>query len=116
MNTLLVDNATWDLVLDASGNIAMAQDPYAQAQDVASAVRLFRGELWYSPGPGVPYLSDVLGRTPSLSYVRARIEAAALRVPGVVAAEAVLTVVTPRTLSGYILVSNTNGGTQIVGF
>ena len=46
MNTLYLDPQSWDLVLDAAGNIAMAKDPYAKAQDVASACRLFSGELY----------------------------------------------------------------------
>ena len=37
MNTLYLDPQSWDLVLDAAGNIAMAKGPYAKAQDVASA-------------------------------------------------------------------------------
>ena len=40
-STLLLDQTEWDLVLDASGNIALASPPYALAQDVASAVRTF---------------------------------------------------------------------------
>ena len=41
MNTLLLDLTNWDLLVDASGNIAVASDPYSVAQDVASAVRVF---------------------------------------------------------------------------
>ena len=47
--TLLLDRTTWDLCLDANGNIAMATGPYAIAQDVASAVR-----LWHDTTKGVP--------------------------------------------------------------
>ena len=36
-NTLLLDRTVWDLLLDGSGNIAIATEPYATAQDVASA-------------------------------------------------------------------------------
>lgn len=43
MKTLLLDRATWDLAVDAQGNIAVADVPYATAQDVSSAVRVFRG-------------------------------------------------------------------------
>ncbi len=35
-NTLLLDIAAWDLVLDSAGNIALAQPPYA-----GSTTRLF---------------------------------------------------------------------------
>ena len=36
---------TWDLVVDDYGNIAMAESPYAIAQDVASACRLWLGPI-----------------------------------------------------------------------
>ena len=41
MNTLLLDQTAWDLVLDSAGNIALAAVPYARAQDVASAIKTF---------------------------------------------------------------------------
>ena len=61
MNTLLLDRTVWDLVLDAGGNIARASNPYAVAQDVASAIKLFRGELFYDTAKGIPYWTEVLG-------------------------------------------------------
>lgn len=54
MKTLLLDRATWDLAVDAQGNIAVADVPYATAQDVSSAVREFRGECWYNTALGLP--------------------------------------------------------------
>ena len=62
MNTLYLDPQNWDLVLDAAGNIAMAKDPYAKAQDVASACRLFSGELYYDTEKGIPYFEETLGK------------------------------------------------------
>ena len=38
MNTLFLNPATWDLMVDAEGNIAMAEAPYSTAQDVASGL------------------------------------------------------------------------------
>ena len=64
MKTLLLDRTQWDLVQDANGNIALATEPYARAQDVASACRLFRGELWYDTAAGIPYFEDILGKSP----------------------------------------------------
>lgn len=43
MNTLYLDQESWDLTLDTAGNIALAKDPYAKAQDVASAYRVRTG-------------------------------------------------------------------------
>ena len=34
-NSLLLDQAQWDIVLDVNGNIALASAPYSIAQDVA---------------------------------------------------------------------------------
>lgn len=82
MKTLLLDRSTWDLVLDASGNIALASDPYSVAQDVASACRTFLGECYYDTTLGVPYFQQVLGLNPPLSLVRAMYELAARAVPG----------------------------------
>ena len=73
MNTLLLDRVAWDLVLDAAGNIAMASNPYATAQDVASAIKLFRGELFYDTAKGIPYWTEVLGQLPPLALVRERL-------------------------------------------
>ncbi|HEY6030518.1 MAG TPA: hypothetical protein VIU44_08145, partial [Gaiellaceae bacterium] len=95
MRTLLLDRSAWDLVVDASGNIAVADDPYAPAQDAASAVRLFKGELWYDTAKGVPYWDRaanpdnrgaVLGFAPPLNFMRQLFVTAALTVPGVAAA------------------------------
>jgi hypothetical protein len=45
VNTLLLDVSSWDLCLDAAGNIAMASNPYSIAQDAASAIRTFAGDF-----------------------------------------------------------------------
>jgi hypothetical protein len=109
MNTLLLDRTVWDLCKDASGNIAFATDPYAIAQDVASAVRLFLGELWYDTTKGVPYFQQILGRAFVPSLITARIERAALSVPQVVTASCTLTSLRDRTLSGEIIITFTPG-------
>lgn len=109
MNTLLLDQTRWDLVLDAAGNIAMATEPYAIAQDVASAIRLFRGELYYNTVPGVPYFEQILGNQPSISFMKAQFVKAALTVPGVVAATCFISAIDDRTLHGQIQVTATDG-------
>ena len=116
MNTLLLAQDTWDLVLDASGNIALAKAPYALAQDVASAIRLFQGELYFNTAPGIPYLTDVLGQLPPLALVRGYLERAALTVPGVVSATAVLFALTDRLLTGQVQFTDTSGAVNTVAF
>lgn len=116
MNTLLLDRTAWDLVLDAAGNIALATKPYAVAQDVASAIKLFRGELFYDTGKGIPYWTEVLGQLPPLALVRERLRTAALTVPDVVDAVPTITAFENRRLSGYVEITLTDGTTQTVSF
>ena len=115
-NTLLLDRTLWDLVLDTSGNIAMASAPYALAQDAASAIRLFQGELWYDTAKGVPYFSQVLGQFPPVALLKSLFEAAALTVPSVVAARCYITSIAGRQASGQVHVTDTAGITSIAGF
>ena len=114
MKTLLLDNTLWDLCLDAAGNIAVAQAPYARAQDVASAIRLFSGELWYNTTQGVPYFSQILGHTPPLSLFKEFMIRAALTVPEVVAAECVVNSFEGRTVTGSVTFTADDGTTTTV--
>jgi hypothetical protein len=84
-NTMLLDLTTWDLVVDAAGNIAVASPPYALAQDVATAAKTNQGECWYNATIGVPY-QYILGVLPSMSFLQNSYISAALSVPGVVSA------------------------------
>jgi hypothetical protein len=116
MDTLLLAQDNWDLVLDASGNIAMATEPYAIAQDVASAVRLFAGELYYDTRQGVPYFENILGKRPPLQYIKAQVEKAALTVPGVVSARCLFAAFNRRALTGQIQIIDTTGASNNVHF
>lgn len=116
MNTLLLDQTTWDLCADAAGNIAMASDPYAIAQDVASAVRTFVREVWYDSTDGIPYFSEVLGQYPPAQLVRSLIETQAKTVAGVAKAVCTLLSLVDRTLTGTIQVTTSTGVTIPVSF
>lgn len=100
--TLLLDRDGWGLALDASGNIALASEPYSQAQDVASACRLFQGEAFYDTTLGIPYFQSVLGQFQPVQVLRAALEAAAFSVPGVTSARVFLSDVSERSLSGQV--------------
>lgn len=115
-STLLLDQTTWDLIVDANGNIAVASAPYAIAQDVASAVKLFAGELWYDIKQGIPYFENILGHRPPLQYVKAQIEAAALTVPEVVQARCLFATFAGRVLTGQVEIIDTTGATNNVQF
>jgi len=112
-DTLLLDRDNWDVALDASGNIAVATEPYSQVQDAASAVRVFEGEAFYNTTLGVPYWSDVLGRSQPTQIMRARAQQAALTVPGVIDANAVLVTLPNRTLGGQIQIRTASGEQEI---
>jgi hypothetical protein len=78
MDTLLLDQSTWDVFTDAAGNWAVASPPYGLAQDVASACRTFLAECWYDDTLGVEYFQQILGKTPPVSYFQEQLVAAAL--------------------------------------
>jgi hypothetical protein len=47
--SIYLDPRTWDLTLDASGNIAVCTSTYRRAQDIASACRVFTQDLYFKP-------------------------------------------------------------------
>lgn len=108
MNTLLLDLARWDLTVDARGNIAMASNPYAPAQDAASELRLFRGELWYDRARGVPYFERILGHLPSVEFMKAQFVAAVVQVPDVASATAFITEFVNRAMRGQVQITLTS--------
>lgn len=114
--SLLLDRTKWDLVLDASGNIAVADEPYSLAQDAASAIRLFLGECWYDTTLGIPYFEQILGQYPSVEFMRAEFVAAALGVPDVTAASVFLTGLVRRQLTGQVQVTGPDGVVSTAGF
>jgi hypothetical protein len=116
VSTLLLDPTTWDLMLDANGNIALATEPYSTAQDIASACRLFLGELWYDTTKGVPYWQDILGQSPNAGLIKLRLQEAALTVPGVATAQVSVTFdEATRTIGGVIEATTTVGAVVVVG-
>ena len=115
MRTLLLDRTTWDLCLDSNGNIAVASDPYSIAQDVASAIRLYLGELYYDTTQGVPYNSEILGHNPPIPLLKAAFEAAAMTVPEVKSATCYIQSAVGRKVTGQVQVTSTSGAVAIVG-
>lgn len=116
MDTLFLSPDTWDLTLDAFGNVALASAPYSLAQDAASAVRTFLGEVYYDTTQGVPYSQDILGHLPSLALVKADLVAAAMTVPGVDSAQVFITSFENRVLGGQVQVTDGAGVTTATNF
>lgn len=116
MTTLALDPLTWDLTLDAGGNIATVSGEAATAQDVASALRLYRGEYWYDLSLGIPYFQGILGRFPPLSLIKSYFVRAAMSVPGVTAATCFISSVVGRQMNGQVIFTTKVGAQPPVGF
>jgi hypothetical protein len=122
MKTLLLGVNTWDLLLDAAGNIAVASEPYSLAQDAASACRTFSdsrdndtGECWYNTALGVGY-KKMLGRAPNIALIKAKMVSQALLVPGVSSAKVFITGIVDRRVTGQIQVTSVDGVTASAAF
>lgn len=126
-NTLFLEVDTWDLVVDAAGNIAMAMPSYSIVQDVASACRVFRGEVYYDTTVGILYLGQIvdgepapqnqqqlLGRTPALNVLQSALATMALTVPWVASAEAVISAFIDREVQGQVQIKTESGATFTV--
>lgn len=117
MDTLLLDTASWDLVLDASANIAVASEPYSLAQDAASAIKTFLGECYFDSTIGVPWLQQILGRSPSLPLLKATLADVAETVPDVASAVVFISAFNDRQVTGQVQVtSESTGQTSAANF
>jgi len=116
MKTLLLDKAGWDLTIDAGGDIATVDDPYSLAQDAASQIKLFQGELYFDATQGVPYLQQILGFSPPLSLVKQYLVSAALLVPEVASATCYFSGWSDRVLSGQVQIKTSTGQTAAANF
>lgn len=118
-STLLLDLDTWDLVADANGNIAVADEPYALAQDVATAIKTFLHDLFYDQTDGVDYFGQILGHTPPLQvFKQLMVDAALSASPDVITAECNITAFddSTRTATGQVLFTDVNGNPGQVSF
>lgn len=116
MKTVLLDVDAWDLVLDVNGNIAVADKPYALAQDAASAERTFLGECWYNSTIGVPYFQSFLGRAPNPALMKQKFVGQARLVPEVVSATVFFTSFANRRVTGQVQVTDANGNVTAAAF
>jgi hypothetical protein len=110
MKAIALDPTTWDLYKDPSGRIALAPQPGAIAQNVATVIRTFRKELWYDKTRGMPYLESILGQRPPAGFIIAQIKALALSIAGVASVKVTLDPLTSsRQLTGKIEVTDEAG-------
>jgi len=116
MDTLYLDPTAWDLTLDSSGNIAKASVPYALAQDAASAIRTFKGEVYFDTTQGIPYFTDIFGQFPPLNLMRQEFISAAMTVPEVKAAQVYFSDFKNRVITGQVQVTDYTGNLTAIGF
>jgi hypothetical protein len=113
-SSLLLDNDNNDLCADAMGNIALAQPPYAVAQDVATAIKTFLGDCIYDVTLGVDYFGQLLGHVAPASLLKQRMIQAALGYPQgfIVKASVTLQSVANRQVTGFVSFTDANGLSQ----
>lgn len=114
MKTFLLTDE-WDLQLDATGQIAMADSPLAVAQSVANAIRLFTVDAYFDQTSGVPHFDIELGHRPSPDVVKERLIRAALEVDEVTSATMTAFAVIDRAATGVIVIE-TSGEAVNVAF
>jgi len=110
MKTLALQN-DWDLYVDDFGNIALKEGNERLAQDVASSVRVFKGEIGFDTGRGVEYNKPDQNRE-TLNH---QMNEQAKLVEGVESSVVIFEELDNRILKPVIYVTNTDGDQIIVG-
>ena len=75
--------ADWDLQLNAEGNLILAHDDYAIAQNCANEIRLFTNDAYFQQLNGIAWFESQLGKPLEESLIKSEIRDACLRVDGV---------------------------------
>lgn len=118
-NDTLALTTDWDLDLDDQGNIRTVGDATPTdiqtgpgmrlAQDVATRLRAWRGEVWFDVTQGIDY-PRYLGLAPSVIQLRADYQSEALLVPLCATALADLSLTRPaREVGGTVYLSDLSG-------
>lgn len=113
--TMALDS-TWDLTLDASGNIALTAPPASLAQDAASAIKTFLGECFLDTTIGVPWEQQILGQAPPLALLKQLLVDATLTVPGIASAQVFISSFANRIVNGQVQVVSTTGQISVAAF
>lgn len=101
--SIFLTQDSWDLALDAGGNIAACSDPYRMAQDVACLIKLFKDELYFDNDKGVSQFE-----TPVLPLIQKQYEDLAMTVSGVTSAQCIISSIdrANRKAVGYVILNN----------
>lgn len=110
-----LDLQKWDLVLDQYGNLDLETEVGSIAQDVACAIRTFRGECRYNQQLGMPYFQSILWQYPPGSLVVAAIQQQALTIKLVTGCVVPSLQLNPsnRQLSGLAVITTVNSPTNL---
>jgi hypothetical protein len=111
MKTLALDNTNWDLGLDDVGNIATKEGNNQISQDVASSVRVFKGECPFDTDRGVAYNEPDLIRETLMFDMNNE----AKRIKGVADSTVVFNQLENRKLSTTIYIETESGDKINVG-
>ncbi len=102
-------NDSWDLEIDSEGNFALKEGQEQIAQDVATSVKMYRGEYVFDVNRGVPY-DNLLGERLNNSLIQEYINIEAKRINDVLNTTVIFNELdNSRTLDYDILISTTNG-------
>lgn len=124
-STLFLNPATWDLTLDVNNNIAVAPEPYALAQDAASGIKTFLGEVYFDKTIGVPWLQQILGPPPGapspppLALIKQQLVNAAVAAnPDIASAQVFISSLNPATrkCQGQVQIVSVTGQTAAASF
>lgn len=100
LDTIMLSAESWDVAV-VGGSFAILSGAAAQAQDMATAVRLVQGEYVFDVAAGVPYLS-IFGQVTSLPVLKSDIATAAAFVPGTANVVCYISAVADRNVSGQV--------------
>jgi len=110
MKTMALKN-DWDLYVDEFGNIAMKDGNDRLAQDVASSVRVFKGEDGFDITRGVEYNKPDENR----QTLNRQMNEQTGFIDGVESSAVIFEELIDRTLKPVVYVTNENGEEVIVG-
>lgn len=105
MSLTLPLKTTWDIYLNAAGDLFLADQDSSIAQDVASSVKTFEGECWYNNTLGMPYFQAIFGRAPPNSFVVDNIKKQAFTIDDVVSVNVQGIGLKNRNVSGVIVIN-----------
>jgi len=115
--SFLLDTDKWDISLDDTGSIAITANPYAVAQDAASACSTFLGETWYDTTLGIPYYERILGHWPGTQLINTKMASEAMKLPYVQSAYCTVTIPRgTRSAAGVMTLTDTNNDTTTIQF